>query len=101
MQIWNFPQSRHVDLRFVIDTEAPNVQEKMMGFKAAWDMGLSIKSSDVFDVIGASMPGDKDEVVYNPQIMDQMLTMNDRVKAHRESKLEDALPTEYFKEQYK
>lgn len=68
LQHLNFPNSKHIQLRFRIDTEAPNVQQKMQAYKSAWDMGLGIKAQEVADVIGASMPDINDEVLRNPQI---------------------------------
>ena len=101
MQLWNFPQSKHVDLRFVIDTESPNVQEKMAAYKAAWDMGAEIKASDVCDVIGASMPGPKDKRLYNPQVKQLTLQMDQQIKDADEAGLDESVPNEYFKQLYK
>ena len=75
LQLWNFPKTAKTYMRFVIDTEAPNVQEKMDAYKSAWDMGLTIKASDVADVIGASMPTDSEKQLFNPRIVGGILQM--------------------------
>jgi len=64
---WNFPKANNIHVRFVIDTEAPEVEEKLGAYKNAWDMGLSIKADDVRGLIGASEPGPDDEVLENQQ----------------------------------
>jgi N12 class adenine-specific DNA methylase/phage gp29-like protein len=67
MQGWNFPKSRHIRLRFVIDTEDDNAEEKLQAYESAYRMGLKLKSKDVYDIIGASMPGPTDEVLQQQQ----------------------------------
>lgn len=71
VQLWNFPKSRGIHLRFVIDTESPEAEKKMAGFKQAWDMGARIKEEDVLSMIGAAMPKATDKVLINPQIAQQ------------------------------
>lgn len=56
-------------MKFVIDTESDNAKEKLDAFKSGWDMGLRIKASDVYDVIGASMPVDGEDQLFNPQVV--------------------------------
>jgi hypothetical protein len=68
LQLWNFPQSRGIYLRFVIDTDSPEAEAKMRGYKQAWDMGARIKEEDVLSTIGASMPKQTDKVLVNPSI---------------------------------
>lgn len=68
LQLWNFPKSEDIYLRFVIDTEAPNVEARLKAIKSAWDMGLKIKNSDIADAAGISLPTADDESVFNPQI---------------------------------
>lgn len=68
LQCWNFPQSRGIYLRFVIDTEAPNIKEKLDAYKACWDMGIKLKDSDIADAAGFSLPGPNDSVVFNAQV---------------------------------
>jgi len=73
VQLWNFPKSKGIRLRFVIDTESPDADRKMSGYKQAWDMGASIKEEEVLSVIGASMPKDTDKILKNPQMAAQMM----------------------------
>ncbi|MFG0261022.1 MAG: DUF935 family protein [Novipirellula sp. JB048] len=63
LQSANFPNSWRMQPKFQIDTESPNVQAKMQAYKDAYDMGLKIKSSEVYDTIGASMPDSSDEIL--------------------------------------
>jgi phage gp29-like protein len=75
VQLWNFPQSAKHYLHFVIDTEAPDTQKRMEALKSAWDMGARIKSTDIMDIIGASMPTDEDPQVFNPQVVGGIMQM--------------------------
>lgn len=69
LQLWNFPKSQNIYMRFVIDTESDNAKEKLDAAKSAWDMGMRLKASDVADIVGFSLPTDEDEQLYNPQIV--------------------------------
>lgn len=69
LQLMNFPKSSHIYLKFVIDTESPNVKEKMAALKQAWDMGLQIKDSDVADIVGVSLPTLSESRLFNPQVV--------------------------------
>ncbi len=69
---WNFPWAKDVRIRFKIDTESSESEKKLQAYKSAWDMGARIKSSDVMDLIGASMPTEDDEVLFNPSIVQQI-----------------------------
>lgn len=70
-QLWNFPHSRDTYLRFVIDTDSPDAQRKMEGYRTAWDMGARIREEDVLSTIGASVPKDDDRVLLNPAMQQQ------------------------------
>jgi hypothetical protein len=63
IQTANFPSLWRMQPRFRIDTESPNIAAKMEAYKKAYDMGLKIKSSEVYDTIGASMPDVSDDVL--------------------------------------
>jgi hypothetical protein len=63
IQAVNFPKLWRMQPQFRIDTESPNVAAKMDAYQKAYDMGLKIKSSEVYDTIGASMPGNGDEIL--------------------------------------
>lgn len=68
---YNFPWARDIALRFVIDTESADSEKKIGAHRAVWDMGLKLKASDLYDLIGASMPTDEDEVLQNPAVAQQ------------------------------
>ncbi len=70
-QLWNFPHSCDTYLRFVIDTDSPDAQRKMEGYRTAWDMGARIREEDVLSTIGASVPKDDDRVLLNPAMQQQ------------------------------
>lgn len=60
-----------VDMRFVIETQSPDVMEKLDAYQKAWEMGARLKESDVLETIAASIPGPEDTVLQNPQAMPQ------------------------------
>ena len=66
LQQWNFPGTDDVYLRFVIDTESPDAQERIGSYQAAWAMGVKIRSEDIYDALGASPPVDGEEFLDNP-----------------------------------
>lgn len=68
MQLWNFPGSDDIYLRFHIDTESDDSAAKLSAFQAAWNMGLKLKSNDLYDIIGSSKPTDGDDVLTNPMM---------------------------------
>lgn len=83
----NDPMAHNVDVSFKIQTESPNVQEKLEAYQAAWNMGCKLKSNDVMDVIGATIPEDDDEVLANPQIaaaQQQMQMLNQQMQAQQQ-----------------
>jgi hypothetical protein len=75
LQSWNFPGSEKHYLRFVIDTESPNVKEKMEAYKSAWDMGLTIPAENVADVIGISLDPESARNLFNPKIVGGIMGM--------------------------
>lgn len=66
---FNFPKFRQVNFRFVINTEANVPAEKLQAILQAWQMGAKLKASDLFEIIGLSMPIADDETLFNPQIV--------------------------------
>lgn len=68
LQIWNFPKSRHIRLEFKLITEETEVEQKLSAYHQAWQMGARIREEDVLDAISASVPGENDVVLQNPQI---------------------------------
>ncbi len=71
LQLWNFPTSRGIKLRLIIDTDSPDAEKKMKGYESAWGMGARIKEEDVLSVIGASVPKSTDKVLLNPAVSGQ------------------------------
>lgn len=63
IQQWNFPKSRHIRLKFRIETEDEDAKNKMDAYRQAYEMGCRIKAKDVMDAIGAALPGPNDEVL--------------------------------------
>jgi len=66
LQQWNFPGTDDIYLRFVIDTESPDAQERIASYQAAWAMGVKIRTEDVYDALGASPPTEGDDYLDNP-----------------------------------
>ncbi len=68
LQLWNFPKSEDIYLKFVIDTESPNVQERLQALKSAWDMGwqLRIRTSQTQRVF--LFRPNKTRRCFNPQL---------------------------------
>ena len=63
----NFPRYRDCHIRFVIDTEEADSDEKLGAYEKAWNMGLEVKAEDVRQLIGSSRPSPDDETLQNPQ----------------------------------
>lgn len=68
---FNFPAARNIHIRFVINTETPEVKEKLEAWRTAFDMGLGIRAEDVANLIGATRPDRKDEVLSIGQMQQQ------------------------------
>ena len=64
---FNIPAARNTQVRFVIDTEAPDVEKKLEGWARAYEMGAKLKERDVMNLIGASIPDDEDVALQHPQ----------------------------------
>jgi len=60
---FNLPEASQWDLRFVIDTEAPDVQGQLEGMEKAFNMGLEIVEDDVRDMLGLSKPDGNQKVL--------------------------------------
>ena len=68
LQLWNFRDSSNTDLKFVIDTESDNVQERLSAIKSGWDMGLRIKEDELYSILGTAKPDTDDRILQNPQL---------------------------------
>lgn len=64
---FNFPHARGLHVRFRLDVRENDVQSKMEGFLAAYQMGARLKEADVLATIGASVPQASDRVLQQPQ----------------------------------
>jgi len=60
---WNFPHIVDCPLRFVIETDKPDAQERLQAIHAAYAMGLSIRARDVRALLGLAQPGPADEIL--------------------------------------
>lgn len=67
LQLFNFPWSRNVRVRFKIDTEAPDVEKKLAAWKDAYDMGMELKEEGLCDLIGSPKAEPGDVVLQNPE----------------------------------
>ena len=65
---WNLPEFRSFDFYFRIQTESAIPKEQLEAIQQAWQMGAKIKTSELMDKIGASIPTDDDDTVFNPMI---------------------------------
>jgi len=65
LQDQNFPEANGVRLRFVLETEEDDVEAKLNALRSAWEMGLKIKETDVYEAIDASVPSEDDAVLHN------------------------------------
>ena len=68
MKEWNFKHAKHFNVRFVIETEKIEANDKLAQVKQAWDMGAGIPEKEVMECIEMAMPGPHDKVLRNPQI---------------------------------
>lgn len=64
---WNFKHAKHFDVRFVIDTEEVDAQERIQLAKSVWDMGGEIPEQPLLDAIGMSQAVEGRKLV-NPQL---------------------------------
>lgn len=69
---FNFPWARDIRVKFKINTEKNESEKKLAAYRQAWEMGCRLKTTDVMDTIGLSMPDDDDEVLQNPAMQQQM-----------------------------
>lgn len=67
IQIWNFPKSGHIRLKFKTHTQEVNLEERLNAMKTAWEMFARIKEKSVLDAIGESVPTASDRVLPPPQ----------------------------------
>ena len=66
IQIWNFPASSHIRLRFKTHTQEVNLEERLASLEKAWSMFARIREKDVLDALGLSVPTDNDRILPPP-----------------------------------
>lgn len=59
----NFPWASDIPVKFVIDTESPDVATKLEAWLKAWEMGCKLRERDVMDMIGAETPEEGEAVL--------------------------------------
>jgi len=73
LQLINFPGSHGIWLRFQFDTESPLMEYKLSAYRQAWEMGASIRTDDIFNLLGAAKPHENDETLINPMLHQNIL----------------------------
>lgn len=68
IQLWNFPQSKSIHLRFCIETESPDSEEKLKAITSAWNLGARISEKNVLDAAGVGLPSEDDKILVNPNL---------------------------------
>lgn len=66
IQVWNFPQSSGMHVRFEILTEDQDVEKRLASFETAWNMGAGIPEKAVLDMIGVAKPTGDDVILRSP-----------------------------------
>lgn len=72
LQHINFRWADNIQAWFRISVGNDESEKLLAAYRTAWEMGAKIKTVDVMDAIGASMPEPTDEVLVNPQIAGAM-----------------------------
>ena len=67
LQLFNFPDSMGMFVRFKIKTEDDDVEKRLASLKTAHDMGARIRERDVHECVGVSAPNPGDIVLPSPQ----------------------------------
>jgi len=81
---YNWPHYKDLPIKFVIETEAPDVEGKLSGWKQAYEMGLQLKSQDVYDLIGATVPQEGEDKLTNPQHMQADMQQQQMAQAQQQ-----------------
>ncbi|MCC7424814.1 MAG: DUF935 family protein [Planctomycetaceae bacterium] len=71
IQLYNFPSSVGVWLRFKTETESPDVDKKLDACNTAFQMGARFKESDILDMVGMEAPGPDDRPLQSPAFQQQ------------------------------
>lgn len=63
---FNWPEAANLNVRFVIETDSPDVEQRLQAWRHAWEMGARLREKDVLDIIGAAIPSEEDRILQNP-----------------------------------
>lgn len=66
MQVWNFPESRHIRLRFQSTIEREDTQAKLEAAQVAWQMGAEVVQSRVLELAELPQPRPSDRLLPSP-----------------------------------
>jgi hypothetical protein len=102
LQTYNFPELADIPIRFVIETEAPDVEGKLRGWKSAYEMGLKIRAQDVADLIGAAVAKPGEETLQDPQhvqaaAQQQQMAMQQQQAAQQQAAAQAERDADYAK----
>lgn len=64
---FNWPKYRDVPIKFVIETESPDIEGKLGAMQKAYEMGLKIPAKEVAGLIGIAKPEEGDEILQKAQ----------------------------------
>jgi len=68
---YNWPKYAGCPIRFVIETESPDVEGKLVAWERAYNMGLKLRAADVAELIGAAIAQPDEDTLQNPQAAGQ------------------------------
>ena len=71
LKLRNYPRLASIPVRFVSDTESADTDAKLDAWKKAYDVGLKMKASEWYDLLGASKPEDDDDIIQSPMAQQQ------------------------------
>jgi hypothetical protein len=67
LQLFNYPGLAQIPVRFVIETESPDVESRLNAMYKAWAMGARIPAKEVYQTCSIRPPEEDDEVLQNRQ----------------------------------
>lgn len=67
IQLWNFPSSRGIHMRFVIDVETPDVDKKLEAVQKVYEMGGKISARQVMTMTGLDDPDGPEDTLQSPE----------------------------------
>lgn len=85
----NFPLEPFT-FRFRIDTESEDAQERLQAAQAAYNMGVSLKEQDIYDLLGFAKPDPTDSVVSIVKQQQQQMDMQNQ-QAQQQMAMQNAM----------